>query len=868
MSAFLSDQLQEVDLLDFVARLPINMMLCDIDMRVTWVNEGIASMFHVTPEDMMGQLWYDLVPPMRERRPVYEQVLQGAHFDFPCVAVTFPLETRYFDVHYRPIHHRDGSVAGMIVVARDISARQRAEDASREQLSRLALINRVATHITAGMSVDAIIERTVAQISEQFPCLRVAYSLIDTRGQLNVIHAKEPHGMPPLQGLSADLTIAPAYLAALQRRETVIVEDVAQDPRFVPLAAAMAAGRTHAVLDIPVFHPDGLVGLLCFDAPEPRRWSHHEMATLTEMAEYLALALRDAHLQQQRQQAQAALERKTHQLHAITQTMTQFLAEENWGEASQRLVRHALEQTQSAYGFIGVFVNATLRILAHTGLVWDANSGRDLYEEAVQTYQQRGYLEFAQLEHVCGHTLTTHQAVIANHPTTDPRAGGSLPPGHPALDAFLGVPICNGAEVVGMFGLANRAGGYTAAELSTLEPLTQAAGVLYDSYLRRERERHLDDQLRQAQKMEALGTLAGGIAHDFNNILAAILGNVELCLMDTLEENQERHLHNIAAAGTRAATLVRQILTFSRMEAVRFEAVQLSSVVHEALNIARATIPANIAIRQALQEDCAPIMADATQIHQIVLNLCANASHAMEETGGIVAVTVYEVPDCPPEVPVSARSCMVLSVTDNGDGIAPENLEKIFDPFFTTQEVGKGTGLGLAVVHGIVHSHNGAITVDSVRGTGTTFTLFFPTVDKTDIPVARHAKEVSRRGTGHILIVEDERALADLYRDFLQKAGYTVTVCKHGLEALTHFTQHPDHFDVVFTDQAMPYMTGKQLSQELLKIRPDLPVILATGYSEVMTKDEAYALGIRHYMMKPLRLGKLQEIIAACLKKA
>ncbi|MCZ6594621.1 MAG: PAS domain S-box protein, partial [Bacteroidetes bacterium] len=242
------------------------------------------------------------------------------------------------------------------------------------------------------------------------------------------------------------------------------------------------------------------------------------------------------------------------------------------------------------------------------------------------------------------------------------------------------------------------------------------------------KQKKIENQFRQASKMEALGTLAGGIAHDFNNILVSILGNAELGLMELSQDRQERaYFENILESGERAANLVRQIVTFSRMEAIRLKSVNLASIISEALKIARATIPTNIEISQDLLEECPNIMADATQIYQIILNLCTNAYHAMEETGGVLEVTLKEVIDPSPALEMKAGNYLELSVKDKGCGISKEDQERMFDPFFTTKEVGKGTGLGLAVVFGIVEKHQGKITVDSKIDKGTTISIIFPT---------------------------------------------------------------------------------------------------------------------------------------------
>ena len=378
----------------------------------------------------------------------------------------------------------------------------------------------------------------------------------------------------------------------------------------------------------------------------------------------------------------------------------------------------------------------------------------------------------------------------------------------------------------------------------------------------------LEAQLRQSQKMESLGTLAGGIAHDFNNILGIILGNTEMCMRKLPEDGKARkHLESIYKSGKRAVNLVRQIMTFSRMDTTSFKPLNLSLVVHEALKMARATIPTNIQIHQNLSEDCPAICADETQMHQIILNLCANAHHAMEETGGTLEITLEEVRDYPSSMDMGDGPCLKLTVKDSGQGIELDDLEQIFDPFFTTKDIGKGTGLGLAVVHGIVEKHRGKITVESQRSQGTVFSIFFPTIEA-ECQDTRAQDSALKKGNGHILIVEDEPELAILYREFLEGLDYVITVCGDGLDALAKFKENPNHFDLVLTDHAMPNMTGKQLIPKLLDIRSEMPIILSTGYSDLMSEEEAQALGVRKYLMKPFELTLLQDTIEECLSSS
>lgn len=364
----------------------------------------------------------------------------------------------------------------------------------------------------------------------------------------------------------------------------------------------------------------------------------------------------------------------------------------------------------------------------------------------------------------------------------------------------------------------------------------------------------LEEQLLQARKMEAIGTLAAGIAHDFNNILAAILGYTELATYDVPQDSRTWHnLQEVLTAGHRAKDLVRQILTFSRQYEQERKPVQLHLIVREVLKLLRASIPTTIDIQQHLETE-GTVLADPTQMHQVLLNLCANAAYAMRQTGGVLEIRLeaVEVTESfatlhPPLYP---GPHLRLTVRDTGQGMPPEVMERIFEPFFTTKPAGEGTGMGLSVVHGIIAKHEGVITVESTPGQGTTFTIYLPRLDGTT------AHEASTEGTlplGRecILFVDDEGTLAQLGRQMLTQLGYTVVTRTSSVEALEAFRAAPHHFDLVITDQTMPNMTGEQLAKELLHLRPDIPIILCTGFSHTLTEERARELGIQAFLLKP-----------------
>jgi len=379
----------------------------------------------------------------------------------------------------------------------------------------------------------------------------------------------------------------------------------------------------------------------------------------------------------------------------------------------------------------------------------------------------------------------------------------------------------------------------------------------------------LEAELRQAHKMEAIGTLAGGVAHDFNNILGAILGYAELAMyeMPTSAYNARNHIDEIIKAGDRAKELVQHILSFSRKEAKDRIPIQLNLVVQEALKLLRATIPTTVDIRQNIDPRCGNILAEPTQIHQVVMNLCTNAAQAMEENGGILEVEMipFQVEDSlAAKLTLEPGKYIRLSVKDSGMGVDPKNLDRIFDPYFTTKRVGKGSGMGLAVVSGIIKSHEGLISVESKLGEGTTFQMYFP---GNDTPIQEEIIDNTALPTGseNILIVDDEESLVNLMKKSLELLGYQVTTKTNSMEALELFRSQPDMFDIVISDQTMPDLTGDQLAKNLMEIKPNIPIIICSGYSSKIDAETAGVIGIKAFLMKPVNQREFANTIRQVL---
>lgn len=379
-----------------------------------------------------------------------------------------------------------------------------------------------------------------------------------------------------------------------------------------------------------------------------------------------------------------------------------------------------------------------------------------------------------------------------------------------------------------------------------------------------EREK-VERALRQAQKVEALGTLASGVAHDFNNILAAMISHVELALPEAASGTPlHDHLIGIYDAGLRAADLVRRILTFTRGEETTRQPIPVAATVREALKLLRATLPASIEIRDEISMDGPVLMADATELHQVVINLGSNAGQAMRAKGGVLTVGLssLEVAECGHSVPADLRPgpYLALMVNDTGHGIDPNIRDRIFEPYFTTREVGEGTGLGLATVHGIVKGCGGGITVASEPGKGTTFKVYLPQASRS-IDNRSATMVPAGGGSERILLVDDEEALIPIQKQLLEKLGYSIQTATNPLTALNIVRANPSDIDLVITDQTMPAMSGIDLAQELLSLRPNLPIILLTGFAVEEMSTQARSIGVRQVMTKPCTIRQMAETI-------
>ncbi|RJQ59555.1 MAG: response regulator [Desulfobacteraceae bacterium] len=482
-------------------------------------------------------------------------------------------------------------------------------------------------------------------------------------------------------------------------------------------------------------------------------------------------------------------------------------------------------------------------------------------------------------EGIAGWVAETGQYTLVSDVSNDPRF-------YPEIDKITGlktksilcVPLKAKSKLIGVLEVINKTDGTVFSEedavlLSIFA--SQAAMAIENARLygelkdRLKEEREMQKKLAETEKFSALGQLASGLAHDFNNILGAIMGYVEMALYDLEEENLARQsMEQVLIASRRAKDLVRQILAFSRRSENERKPTRLSAVIREVSTLLRASTPSNIEIVQKIEDDASAISADPSQMHQVLMNLCTNAHHAMREKGGRLEVSLSSIElreeDAADFSGLAPGSYLKLGVEDTGHGMDDKTLERAFEPYFTTKEKDVGTGMGLAVVQGIVNSHHGSIRVKSEIGRGTRFDILFPKIEKKMLPENETMQNLPT-GTERILFLDDEAPLVDIGKHMLERLGYQVVGITSPKEALDAFKANPDYFHLVITDMTMPYMNGDVFAESLMQIRPDIPVILCTGYSDLINKEKALQKALKGFLMKPHSIRDLAGTVRRVL---
>jgi PAS domain S-box-containing protein len=570
----------------------------------------------------------------------------------------------------------------------------------------------------------------------------------------------------------------------------------------------------------------------------------------------------------ERKRIETDLSETTAALSAVTHALNTLLDTGDWSAASQHLLSFALRQTASEFGFLGVVLDqSTLCVLAPDGTL------RNISLEPPPTTspippETQGPVS-VHLDHLLAQVIAGRRTLIANSISLFAEGDG-LPAGLPDMHSFLGVPIFKGKEVVGLIAIANRLGGYSGADFTSLETMARATGVLYDNYrqelnrrtLERQQEK-LEAQIRQAQKMEVLGRLAGGVAHDFNNMLMVLGGCAELLDRSLPTESPARiYLDQIQRTTEKATAITKQLLAFSRKQVVEFRPIDL----HEALTDSEFMLPrllgSDVELTFRHEAKLCWILSDPTQLEQVVANLAINARDAMPNGGRLTISTrnAATLPEDAVDRADSPSTWVVLEVADTGAGMDEKTRGQIFEPFFTTKAHGKGTGLGLATVYGIVKQSRGHIQVESVLGRGTTFSLYFPAiVAPAPSPIPPKPSDIPEEsGSGvTVLVADDEAALRQAVVQILRTTGYRVLEAENSYEAWEIARQHSGDLDVLLTDIVMPGLRGTELAKRVAKAHPEVQVIYMSGYAEGFQESPLPENSI--FLQKPFRFATLLE---------
>lgn len=791
----------------------------DIDGRISYANEAACRTRGYTREELLNTPLSNLITPenAEHQKERFDELFASGETEFESAHVKKDGTIMPVEVRSRLIEI-DGEKSVLSVV-RDITERK----AHEEQLIRanhclrlLSEANRVL--VKTGGSQELLDQ--ICSIIVETGGYRAAWigraEDIEEKPVFPVAQAGfDPDHLKQLEVTWADTELGQCPVGkAIRTGKTSLIQDVSNDPDFSPWREKTLAAECRATVAIPVKTGQGVWGALAIFADHENAFHQAEIDVLEEMADDLAYGMKALENRIEREKAEAELEKSEQQYRQVADDMPALVCRFKPGGKL-------------------TFVN--------TGMCrYFDRSPEQMLDTSIYDY------------------------LPAEHRDPIRRMKHSLSPENP----------------VGSYNLefANPDGGIIWQEwvaraiFDNSGKITdyQAVGIDVTTNKQMEAEKaRLEEQVRQSQKMEALGTLAGGIAHDFNNILSAVIGYAELCLEDLDPDTQMgKNLKQVLNGGYRARDLVTQILTFTRQSEQEPQPVQVKLIVKEASKLLRASLPANIEINEEIESDSL-VRADPVQIHQIMMNLCTNAGHAMSDTGGRMSIrldeTDFAVRRRMGVYTISPGRYIRLCVEDTGPGI-PENIvERIFEPYFTTREKGEGTGLGLSVVHGIVERLGGGIDVRTQPGEGTAFTICLPVMQTAEKQEAEATENQLPGGTERVLFVDDEPSVANMGKLMLGKLGYRASAFMSSTEALERFRQAPDQFDLVITDMTMPQMTGLDLAREIAAIRPNIPIILCTGYSSKISANVTDRLPVKAVANKPLSKKALANLIREVL---
>jgi len=754
-----------------------------------------------------------------------------------------------------PEKNSDGQVCGTRAIYMDITQRKQAETA-------LTAVNIISQTVNQSLNLDQILNDTLNKVMELLKPHSTHIRLFDKQTQELVLAAQKGLRPEDLEKLEKRLKLEEAISRhAIKSQKAVVIEDILTDPRTAGTQSFCEKIGCRTLVTIPLYGKDKMLGHMTIRSREPSAFTADEIQLFTSIGHQVGTAIENANLFARDKQHTEALS----VLNIISQTVSQTL---DLDIILNSAIEKVIELLKVDCGFLRLISEnkQELVLAAHKGFTVEQISKLPLSRKYGDGGSWKALLA-DRVEHI---TFNPNDSFQQKTNSFGLRIG--------AHNAIL-FPLKSKNNMLGtmsIYSLAPRV--FTKQETELTAIIGNQVGIaIENAKLYKEKEITIKElgetqkKLQQAQKMQAIGTLAGGIAHDFNNILSAIIGYTELALMKSKGNLIEKDLQEVLIASGRATDLVKQILTFSRRGGMEEnKPIQVNLIVKEALKLLRSSLPTTIEIHENIQSDSL-MLADPTQIHQVLMNLCTNAAHAMREKGGTLEVGLADVsldleftskhPEIEPGLFIR------LTISDTGHGMPSDVENQIFDPFFTTKANGEGTGMGLAVVYGIVKSHGGAITVDSEPEKGATFHVFLPIIERTVVEERRPEGSISI-GTEHILLVDDELPLVSIGKNILESLGYQVESRTSSIEALELFKAMPEKFDLVVTDMTMPNLRGDQLAKQLMEIRPGIPVILCTGFSSMIDEKKALKKGIRAFVFKPFLKHDMAKTIRKVLDEA
>ncbi|MGD9899690.1 MAG: PAS domain S-box protein [Calditrichaceae bacterium] len=782
----------------------------------------------------------------------------------------------------------------------DATERKEIEDAGKLEQIWLFIQNELLNEISKGLNKRQIINQTVTQLSNFFPRYRITYSILDNEGILKILYSTDPPDMIELQGRTFDLNPAPVYLRAIKEGTTTIIGDITRDHRLGALVAELKEINTLAIMGFPVDHSENIQGILIFGASEPMKWPESEVKLFRDIADFLSLAIKKARAEEKRTEAEKVLGHAKERYQSLFTNLQEGFALletaynekrqiqdlrvlevnpaferilglkrenvirqnvhdliENSGENFiQKLITVAVEGQSIHFQYHFEDINRYFEYHAYqpqSGLVgvhfYDITS-RKLAENRLQESEKK-YRQFFEDDISGIYVSTADGAILECNSTMLELLGYESLDELKKINAFSVYPDpdirTNMLKTIQKNGKVDRyESEFRTKDGRTVYAVQNAAGYFNDNgeletikgYVFDVTERRLlEEQLLQAQKLEAVGLLAGGVAHDFNNLLTVILGYCNMLLsIGDLNDPQGKMITQILKAGERASSLTNQLLAFSRKQIIEPKILNINNIIKESEKILRRLIGEDIELSSVYDKHLSKVKADPGQIDQIIMNLAVNARDAMPEGGKLSIETkdiFLEEEYASYHLSVKPGNYVMIAITDNGKGMSPEIQSRIFEPFFTTKGKSKGTGLGLSTVYGIVKQIGGDIWVYSEPGKGTTFKIYLPVITDIEIATEKTVRAPqSVTGTETILIVEDDSALRELAKLTLTGYGYKILEASNGSEALDICKNNSNEIDFLLTDVVLPKMSGKDVADKIAGMCPGIKILFMSGYTD------------------------------------